>query len=129
MPQVKDVFGQQVEISFGFFLSLLIRRKCFYGYRGGEGWRVCKCSVLDFPDLLSLEECIFDDIVNLFVETVFRLDSNLCDCDLEVRQQQPRKRVRGEDAEDREKELFEAVATEAALRSQIEDTLDVTDIH
>ena len=62
--------------------------------------------------------------MNLPVETMFGLESKLCDCGLEVRHQQPRKRAGGEDAEDREKELFEVIATETGLRSQIEDTLD-----
>ena len=64
------------------------------------------------------------DITNPAVETLSGPESKLCACGLEVRHQQPSKRARGEDAEDGERELFEAVATEAGVRSQVKGALE-----
>ena len=65
--------------------------------------------------------------MNPIVETMFWSEGKLCACGLEVRHQQPSKRAGGEDAKDGEREFFEAVAIEAGLRSQVEDTLDADD--
>ena len=66
--------------------------------------------------------------MNLAIETMFGPESKLYTCGLEV-WHQPSKRPGGEDTEDKEREFFEAVATEAGLRSQIEGTLDAIDTH
>ena len=66
--------------------------------------------------------------MNLAIETIFGPESKLYACGLEVRHQS-NKRSGGEDIEDGERELFEVVAIEAGLRSQIEGSLDVIDTH
>ena len=60
--------------------------------------------------------------MNLAIETMFGSESKPCACGLEVRHQKPSKRAGGEDTEDREREVFEAVAAEAGLRSQVKGT-------
>ena len=55
--------------------------------------------------------------MNFVVEMIFGPESKFCVYDLEVRHQQPNKRVGGEDVEDGERELFEVVVTEIGLRS------------
>ena len=70
-----------------------------------------------------------DDIMNLAVETMFGPESKLCVCGLEVRRQELRKRVGGEDVEDGEKEFFEAIVRDEDLRLQIQGILHVIDTH